>query len=76
MPDKPDLDQLLAVALAAAEAKRPKFERRSGNDRRSGRDRRETVSASYRADERRQRDRRSGVDQRVVTSILPPAPPP
>jgi hypothetical protein len=73
-PDR-DLDHLLALALAAAEAKRPKFERRAGSERRSGADRR-AQSGSPIEDERRVgRGRRRGGDRRITFTALPEAPP-
>ena len=77
MAPKRDLDQLLALALAAVEAKRPKFERRAGDDRRTGSDRRALKHRSQppTGNERRTgRDRRRGIEQRVVTTTLPHQP--
>lgn len=72
MPTQRDPDQLLALALAAVEAKRPRFERRSGNERRTGIERRAAVNPCFRGKERRTQERRSGVDQRLVSTILAP----
>jgi hypothetical protein len=75
-PAERDLDRLLALALAAAEAKRPKFERRSGGERRSGIDRRTGVATSSPAEDERRtgRGRRRGRDRRIFFTALPDAP--